>query len=104
MKPRSKSIDTSKTSGRKKSRASYGQEPAAAPVKMEAEVPVREAVTAGPGALEQKPQSAPARSSALSHQEISERARSLWEREGRPEGRDSEIWLRAEAELKSERG
>ncbi len=30
---------------------------------------------------------------------ISQRARELWERYGRPEGRDNEIWLEAERQL-----
>lgn len=34
------------------------------------------------------------------HDEISKRAREIWEREGRPEGRDMEHWLQAEAELR----
>jgi len=35
-----------------------------------------------------------------SHEDISKRAREIWEREGRPEGRDMEHWLQAEAELR----
>jgi hypothetical protein len=37
------------------------------------------------------------------HDEISKRAREIWEREGRPEGRDKEHWLQAESELQQER-
>ncbi|MDX2185850.1 MAG: DUF2934 domain-containing protein [Opitutaceae bacterium] len=33
------------------------------------------------------------------HEEISERARDLWQRYGQPEGRDEEIWLEAERQL-----
>ncbi len=36
------------------------------------------------------------------HEEISKRAREIWEREGRPEGRDKEHWLQAETELRQE--
>ena len=36
------------------------------------------------------------------HEDISKRAREIWEREGRPEGRDKEHWLQAEAELRQE--
>jgi hypothetical protein len=36
------------------------------------------------------------------HNEISQRAREIWEREGRPEGRDKEHWLQAESELRQE--
>jgi DUF2934 family protein len=32
-------------------------------------------------------------------QRITERARQLWEEDGRPEGRDMEYWLKAEDEL-----
>jgi len=32
-------------------------------------------------------------------QRITERARQLWEEDGRPEGRDMEYWLQAENEL-----
>ena len=32
-------------------------------------------------------------------QRITERARQLWEEDGRPEGRDMEYWLQAEDEL-----
>ena len=38
-----------------------------------------------------------------SQDEITRRARALWEEEGRPEGRAEEHWLRAESELR-ERG
>ena len=36
----------------------------------------------------------------LSHEEISKRAFEIWVKEGRPEGRDADIWYRAESELK----
>jgi hypothetical protein len=38
----------------------------------------------------------------ITHEEISKRAREIWEREGRPEGRDKEHWLQAEAELRQQ--
>ena len=39
------------------------------------------------------------------HQErIKQRAHEIWESEGRPEGRDSDHWSRAEQELRSEMG
>jgi len=34
------------------------------------------------------------------HEEITLRARALWEAKGRPSGRDEEIWLEAEAQLR----
>jgi hypothetical protein len=37
--------------------------------------------------------------SSLSHDQITERARKIWEDYGRPEGRDEEIWLEAERQL-----
>jgi hypothetical protein len=41
-------------------------------------------------------------SSSPSQEEIAKRARIIWEQEGQPVGRDEEIWLRAENELKEE--
>jgi hypothetical protein len=40
----------------------------------------------------------------ITNDEVSKRAREIWEREGRPEGRDMEHWLQAEAELRSDSG
>lgn len=37
--------------------------------------------------------------SRISHDEISRRARELWESRGQPLGQDDEIWLQAEREL-----
>lgn len=37
-----------------------------------------------------------------SEQEIRERAHQLWERAGKPEGRDDEFWQAAEQELRNE--
>jgi hypothetical protein len=39
-----------------------------------------------------------------SHPEIARLAAQLWEKRGRPDGRDEEIWLQAEQQLLSERG
>lgn len=36
---------------------------------------------------------------SATQEDISQRARELWERYGRPEGRDTEIWLEAERQL-----
>lgn len=38
-----------------------------------------------------------------SNEEIAERAYSIYEREGRIDGRDMDNWLKAEAEIRSER-
>jgi hypothetical protein len=35
-----------------------------------------------------------------SKEQISARARELWEQHGRPAGRDEEFWLQAESELR----
>src|SRR5512133_281155 len=42
------------------------------------------------------------RPNMITHEEISKKAREIWEREGRPEGRDIEHWLQAETELRQE--
>jgi hypothetical protein len=39
-----------------------------------------------------------------SHDEISERARNLWQARGQPQGQDNEIWLDAERELRASPG
>jgi hypothetical protein len=49
-------------------------------------------------------QAAVAHSTAPSHDEIAARAYQVYVRKGRPEGRDTENWLEAEAELNRERG
>ena len=36
-----------------------------------------------------------------SHDEITQRARALWEAKGCPAGRDEEIWLEAETQLRN---
>jgi hypothetical protein len=36
------------------------------------------------------------------HSQVSNRASALWERAGRPEGRDTEFWLQAELEIAHE--
>lgn len=41
--------------------------------------------------------------SIIQHEDIAARARTLWEQQGQPEGRDLEHWLQAEAELRRER-
>ena len=46
------------------------------------------------------PAPAPKPARVPTHDEISARARTLWESKGRPAGQDNEIWLEAEAQLK----
>jgi hypothetical protein len=43
-------------------------------------------------------------SSTISHTDIAQRAHEIWEQSGRPEGQETEHWLRAERELRQERG
>jgi len=40
----------------------------------------------------------------LTHDQIADRARAIWEQRGRPQGEDEKIWHEAEAELKRETG
>jgi hypothetical protein len=42
------------------------------------------------------------KSTSLSHEEISKRARQIWEQRGRPAGQENEHWLQAERELRQE--
>jgi hypothetical protein len=41
---------------------------------------------------------------ALSHDQIADRARAIWEQRGRPQGEDEKIWHEAEDQLKREIG
>ena len=43
-------------------------------------------------------------SNRLSHDNISRKAKELWESYGRPEGRDEEIWFEAERSLSASMG
>lgn len=38
----------------------------------------------------------------IHHEQIAQRAHRLWEQAGRPDGRDVEFWLQAEAVLRAE--
>jgi len=42
--------------------------------------------------------------SSISHEDISRRAHQIWEKAGRPDGRETEHWLKAEHELHVEHG
>lgn len=35
----------------------------------------------------------------IKHEDIAKKAEEIWEREGKPKGKDQEIWLRAESML-----
>ncbi|MGE5295859.1 MAG: DUF2934 domain-containing protein [Solirubrobacterales bacterium] len=41
---------------------------------------------------------------SISHEQIAERARQIWEQHGRPQGEDEKNWREAERQLKSEMG
>lgn len=42
--------------------------------------------------------------SLVTHEEITTRAHDIWEQSDRPDGQETEHWLRAERELRKERG
>lgn len=39
----------------------------------------------------------------ITHEKITQRAFEIWERQGKPEGREQEHWFRAEEELRKEK-
>jgi hypothetical protein len=41
---------------------------------------------------------------SLTHDQIAERAKSIWQKKGCPSGQDQKIWHEAEAQLKKEKG
>ncbi len=41
---------------------------------------------------------------SLTHDQIADRARAIWEQRGRPQGEDEKIWHEAEDQLKRETG
>lgn len=61
---------------------------------------------AGTSSLSSQPVEPPLRATAPTptNEAIAERARQIWEKEGRPSGRDLEIWLEAERQLQSPAG
>jgi hypothetical protein len=78
--------------GTKRSAAGKGKTTAAKPSRgagMGEGRPAEVAVAEGPGP-------------SLSHEQIAERAREIWEQRGCPYGQDREIWLEAEEQLKHE--
>ncbi len=92
MRPRS--VQRSNQSGSRKSSVSYGEGSLAAPDKG--------AVESNQENLQRTTAKRFMREKQIHSSKIAERAYLAWERAGRPEGRDREFWLRAEAELKSE--
>jgi len=71
-----------------------------------AQMPSRAAGT-GQLVAEPKPAAGPKRTesrAALTHEQIAERARDIWQRRGCPVGEDENIWYEAEAQLKSKLG
>ncbi len=53
---------------------------------------------------EERPAMGEASTMTLTHDQIANRARAIWERRGRPQGQDDKIWHAAEDELKQEMG
>jgi hypothetical protein len=49
--------------------------------------------------MKKNPASEPATIIPPTHEDISQRATSIWQSYGQPEGRDTEIWLEAERQL-----
>lgn len=97
MRPRS--VQTTTSPGRKKSRSSYGENSPVQPAKEKSKVPVRQAAEES----QRSAQGVSARKTNIA-EKIAQLAYSIWEREGRPDGRQEEFWLRAEAELKQNQG
>jgi hypothetical protein len=93
MRPRS--VRTSPSSSAKKSRADYGEGSPAQPAKKKSEQPVRKTA-------EENQRVSNTSTGKIYREKIAERAHSIWEREGCPDGRNDEFWFRAEAELKNE--
>lgn len=100
MKPRAKTPAPSSTTV--KSTTRFEAEAENTPMKKKGEASVREAAKTEQRITTTKPASkaAPATTPQPTHEEISRRAHEIWEREGRPEGRQVEHWLTAEAELR----
>ena len=53
---------------------------------------------------EERPEIGEASTMTLTHDQIADRARAIWERRGRPQGEDEKIWYTAEEELRREMG
>jgi hypothetical protein len=53
---------------------------------------------------EERPEMGEASTATLTHDQIANRAQAIWERRGRPQGQDDNIWHAAEDELKREMG
>jgi hypothetical protein len=102
MKPRSKPVQSTPPSGSKRSSAPYDEEAKARPDKRQSEEEIGEAMETQQAAVRRGVETEQ-RSSSPSRERIAERAHTIWEREGRPEGREDEFWFRAESELKDER-
>jgi hypothetical protein len=99
MKPRSKAVESSAAS--KRSSSVFDEEAKARPAKRKTQESIRDAADTGLASVRREIETE--HSASPSNEQIAERARSIWEREGRPEGRDEEFWFRAESEVKAER-
>ncbi len=87
-----KSADRSMESSAKRGRAGKKVEQTKEPARGEVAVAERE----------ERPPRGEASTMTLTHDQIANRARSIWERRGRPQGEDDKIWHAAEDELKQE--
>ena len=90
-----KSADRTMESSAKRGRAGKKAEPMKEPARGEMAVGER---------AEEKRGMGESSTMTLTHDQIANRARSIWERRGRPQGEDDKIWHAAEAELKQEMG
>ena len=89
-----KSADRTMESGAKRGRAGKKAEKVKEPARGEMAVAERE----------ERPEMGEASTATLTHDQIADRARAIWERRGRPHGEDDKIWHAAEDELKQEIG
>ncbi|MCL5282754.1 MAG: DUF2934 domain-containing protein [Planctomycetes bacterium] len=90
-----KSADkTAGTATTKRRRGGKAEKAPAEPARGEAVVGERPAQTSEVGEA----------SVALTHDQIADRARAIWEQRGRPQGEDDKIWHEAEDQLKREIG
>ncbi len=85
---------TGGTSTKQRGRGGKAEKVLAEPARGEAVIGEREA---------QMPQAGES-SVTLTHDQIADRARAIWEKRGRPQGEDEKIWREAEDELKHEIG
>jgi len=89
-----KSADKTGGTATKRGRGAKAEKVPVEPARGEAVVGEREAQTPEAGES----------SVTLTHDQIADRARAIWEQRGRPQGEDVKIWHEAEDQLKQEIG